>query len=283
VAMTMSDAGVDLVYEPPGAWNTTTLEEQQYQKTPDALLHEDEAADPKRPPSKISPHTPFHDQFLRGVQHALALSVQRHEKLVASGLDWNQLPPSERKPKLLLAAALTRALCYANRWQTDVTNVGVVRPSIRILVLAGCPDTPPQYISMMNAVFAAKDIGVVIDACMMGTDDSPFLQQAAYVTGGVCHKMRFPGALYQHLSTTFLLEPSQRQAIRSLGQDRVDLRAACFCHKRPVDEGYVCSVCLSIFCTPRATCGTCGVAFPANAATTAAKKSSKEKDHDGGG
>lgn len=28
-------------------------------------------------------------------------------------------------------------------------------------------------------------------------------------------------------------------------QDRIDFRAACFCHKRIVDIGFVCSVCLS--------------------------------------
>ena len=28
----------------------------------------------------------------------------------------------------------------------------------------------------------------------------------------------------------------------------VDFRAACFCHKRIIDMGYVCSVCLSSMC-----------------------------------
>ena len=28
----------------------------------------------------------------------------------------------------------------------------------------------------------------------------------------------------------------------------VDFRASCFCHKRTIDTGFVCSVCLSIFC-----------------------------------
>ncbi|KAK3683733.1 transcription factor Tfb4-domain-containing protein [Podospora appendiculata] len=30
--------------------------------------------------------------------------------------------------------------------------------------------------------------------------------------------------------------------------DVVDFRAACFCHRRVVDTGFVCSICLSIFC-----------------------------------
>lgn len=42
--------------------------------------------------------------------------------------------------------------------------------------------------------------------------------------------------------------------------DAVDFRAACFCHRRVVDTGFVCSVCLSIFCEPPAggECLTCG-------------------------
>lgn len=40
----------------------------------------------------------------------------------------------------------------------------------------------------------------------------------------------------------------------------VDFRAACFCHRRVIDSGFVCSICLSIFCkVPRdAECLTCG-------------------------
>ncbi|KAL2265517.1 hypothetical protein VTJ83DRAFT_6617 [Remersonia thermophila] len=42
--------------------------------------------------------------------------------------------------------------------------------------------------------------------------------------------------------------------------DAVDFRAACFCHRSVVDTGFVCSVCLSIFCEvpDGAECLTCG-------------------------
>lgn len=43
--------------------------------------------------------------------------------------------------------------------------------------------------------------------------------------------------------------------------ETVDFRAACFCHRRVVDTGFVCSVCLSIFCEVpdnRGECLTCG-------------------------
>lgn len=42
--------------------------------------------------------------------------------------------------------------------------------------------------------------------------------------------------------------------------DGVDFRAACFCHRRVIDVGFVCSICLSIFCeVPEGgECLTCG-------------------------
>jgi transcription initiation factor TFIIH subunit 3 len=73
--------------------------------------------------------------------------------------------------------------------------------------------------------------------------------------------------------------------MRLPSNDDVDFRAACFCHGRVVDVGYVCSVCLSseyinlkdeyldaytdinsslhsVFCEPRDKCLTCRATFP---------------------
>ena len=43
----------------------------------------------------------------------------------------------------------------------------------------------------------------------------------------------------------FLPGPFARKYLTAPTQEQVDLRAACFCHRRIVDIGYVCSVCLS--------------------------------------
>lgn len=47
------------------------------------------------------------------------------------------------------------------------------------------------------------------------------------------------------IKMTFLPSPSMRQLIAVPTQDKIDFRAACFCHKMIVDVGFVCSVCLS--------------------------------------
>ena len=74
---------------------------------------------------------------------------------------------------------------------------------------------------------------------------------------------------------SFLPPPSMRHIMAVPRQDKVDFRAACFCHKNIVDIGFVCSVCLSsefcrisfpglvvecyllVFCSPVPVCSTC--------------------------
>jgi transcription initiation factor TFIIH subunit 3 len=88
---------------------------------------------------------------------------------------------------------------------------------------------------------------------------------------------------------TFLPGPMARKHIYQSSQPLVDLRAACFCHRKIVDIGYVCSVCLSsmfdgylpkianltvifvsnmpdalfsVFCSALPVCPTCRTKFP---------------------
>ncbi|KAL2180052.1 transcription factor Tfb4-domain-containing protein [Thermothelomyces heterothallicus CBS 202.75] len=75
---------------------------------------------------------------------------------------------------------------------------------------------------------------------------------AAAVPGGGPGGRRRTGKLGLGASVAdLLLTPSA---------DAVDFRAACFCHRNVIDTGFVCSVCLSIFCEvpPGGECLTCG-------------------------
>ncbi|XWS23761.1 hypothetical protein CRYUN_Cryun28dG0043000 [Craigia yunnanensis] len=58
----------------------------------------------------------------------------------------------------------------------------------QILCLQGSPDGPEQYVAIMNAIFSAQRPMVPIDSCYIGAQNSAFLQQASYITGGVHHK-----------------------------------------------------------------------------------------------
>jgi transcription initiation factor TFIIH subunit 3 len=97
-----------------------------------------------------------------------------------------------------------------------------------------------------------------------------FLQQAAHLTGGSYIYLERRDALLQYLvvciyfflvclptnlnarfgkktkqKMTFLPSTVIRKIISVPTEDKVDFRAACFCHKNIVDVGFVCSVCLS--------------------------------------
>ena len=171
-------------------------------------------------------------------------------------------------------------------------------PRPRVLLLAATEAAADAYIPFMNACFAAQAAGIVVDACPLGGADQGLLQQAASLTGGAYCRPRRRPALLQYLMASYGWGGGGAGPVGGAGTrasrhcpfpdpparlpaplDRVpppasaalhpcpppvggvDLRAACFCHWDPVDVGHVCSVCLSIYCTPRDECPTCGSVF----------------------
>ncbi|KAF8813800.1 Tfb4-domain-containing protein [Phlegmacium glaucopus] len=170
------------------------------------------------------------------------------------------LSQEEEAPSALVGA-LTKALCYINRISLGSTALNhVVDP--RILILSVSPDLSTSYIPIMNSIFSAQKLKVTIDACQIFGPDTVFLQQAAHLTGGAYLYLERRDALLQYLIMTFLPPSSIRKVLAIPTQDRIDFRAACFCHKNIIDIGFVCSVCLSIFCQPVPVCSTCRTKFP---------------------
>ncbi|KAF8628910.1 hypothetical protein AX15_003690 [Amanita polypyramis BW_CC] len=179
-----------------------------------------------------------------------------------------------RPEPVALVGALTKALCYINRitllpapipGKKEGTLESPVVPDPRILVLSVSPDHATSYIPIMNSIFSAQKLKVTIDVCQMYGPDTVFLQQAAHLTGGSYIHLERRDALLQYLIMSFLPPPSVRKTLSVPTQDKVDFRAACFCHKTIIDIGFVCSVCLSIFCQPVPVCSTCRTKFPIKA------------------
>ncbi|KAI8388390.1 TFIIH subunit Tfb4/p34 [Radiomyces spectabilis] len=158
----------------------------------------------------------------------------------------------------MITGALSMALCYINRIiKSD--ELGQIKP--RILVLSVSPDSAYQYIPLMNCIFSAQKAGIPVDVCKIYGEETAFLQQAANISGGVYLKVENTQALLQYLMFAFLPERYARNFLNLPNEDEVDFRAACFCHKKVVDIGYVCSVCLSIFCSWSPVCSTCKTKF----------------------
>uniref|UniRef100_A0A674ESU0 General transcription factor IIH subunit 3 n=1 Tax=Salmo trutta TaxID=8032 RepID=A0A674ESU0_SALTR len=130
----------------------------------------------------------------------------------------------------------------------------------RILVVKAAEDCALQYMNFMNVIFAAQKQSILIDACVLDSD-SGLLQQACDITGGLYLKIPQKIALAQYLLWVFLPDSDQRSQLVLPPPVHVDYRAACFCHRNLIEIGYVCSVCLSIFCNFSPICTTCETAF----------------------
>jgi transcription initiation factor TFIIH subunit 3 len=175
---------------------------------------------------------------------------------------------------------------------TDTSN----QPDLvsRILILSVSADLSTQYIPIMNAIFAAQRRHIPIDVLKLA-GDTGFLQQACDATGGVYMDLSSSStlqdgpAMLQYLMMAYLPDSTARRWLVMPGGEEVDFRAACFCHQRVVDLGYVCSVCLSIFCEPMAdgVCLTCGtlLELPAgyNVTPAVVPKRKKKKKRPGSG
>ncbi|KAI6026180.1 transcription factor Tfb4 [Pisolithus microcarpus] len=182
------------------------------------------------------------------------------------------IEPGDEQP-CALVGALTKALCYINRItlpSTSSTNVAegsTHLPDPRILILSVSPDLSSSYIPIMNAIFSAQKLAKsnLLTSAKSTAPTPVFLQQAAHLTNGSYIYLERRDALLQYLIMSFLPPPLVRKVLTVPRQDKIDFRAACFCHKNIVDVGFVCSVCLSIFCQPVPVCSTCRTKFPIKA------------------
>ncbi|KAJ0411025.1 hypothetical protein ATCC90586_003627 [Pythium insidiosum] len=184
-------------------------------------------------------------------EQSMVVTAKVTQKLQA--LSQTPVDPSTPQPTAI-AASISRALCFINRAIADQSEL---RP--RILVLQKSPDVSAHYISVMNGIFSAQKKGVAVDACILAREHSSFLQQAAYLTGGIYYKPNDANSLLQYLTSIYLPDPSMRKLLKLPTQDSVDFRAMCFCHQKVISTAFVCPVCLSLFCEFKPICATCGI------------------------
>jgi len=158
-----------------------------------------------------------------------------------------------------MAGALTLALAYINKATINYTGISTETKTTptavdtneaptgiqsRILVISVSGDLAHQYIPIMNTTFAAQRLRIPIDILKLA-GDTVFLQQASDATKGIYLQLRSPQGLLQYLMMAFLPDQMSRKHLIAPSQEVVDFRAACFCHRKVVDVGFVCSICLS--------------------------------------
>lgn len=149
-----------------------------------------------------------------------------------------------------LSAALSVALSSTNRAMVDHRSRFGVDPKARILLVQVTPDDPSQYIASMNTAFAAQKLGVLIDVVDLSPEPSKILQQVSHLSRGITQRFEAltAPALTEHLLTVYLPDADTRKLLRLPPQAAIILQAACFCCGKLRDRGWVCSVCLSVWC-----------------------------------
>ncbi|KAK1439274.1 hypothetical protein QVD17_05090 [Tagetes erecta] len=211
-----------------------------------------------------------YDSSSGSTNHRVETLLQKLEEFVVKDEELNKDDSADEIGSSLLSGSLSMALCYIQR----VFRSGSLHPQPRILCMHGSQDGPGQYVAIMNSIFSAQRSMVPIDSCVIGSQHSAFLQQASYITGGVYLKPQQLDGLFQYLTTVFATDLHSRSFLQLPKPTGVDFRASCFCHKNTIDMGYICSVCLSIFCKHHKKCSTCGSAFgqPQTSVPTSSQK-----------
>ncbi|MCJ1268092.1 RNA polymerase II transcription factor B subunit 4 [Lobaria immixta] len=258
----------DFLYPaPPTRRSTDGRHSSHHQVPPDANDPDTQMGDHSSEPS-VSANDANKYRPFRLIQETLVASLSNLIRTTSQ----SSLPTT---PTTSIAGALTLALTHTNKQTmllsslpsststTDPSSISTPPALLsRILILSVSGDLAHQYIPIMNTIFACQRLGIPIDIAKIA-GDTVFLQQASDATRGTYIKLEHPRGLLQYLMMAFLPDQTNRRNLVSPTQVGVDFRAACFCHRNVVDVGFVCSICLSIFCSPPegAICLTCGTAL----------------------
>ncbi|CAG2174399.1 unnamed protein product [Oppiella nova] len=180
---------------------------------------------------------------------------------------WCLLPDAETRTKLVLperqkvshsATAHTfgcltsphsSSTCFGVSYRTPRREPNWCYPSAR-----RCPIRPPvsvTAISLTPDLFAPRE-EYSSGECVSDTSD---LFNGTY--------LRVPNisSFLEYLLWCLLPDAETRTKLVLPERQKVSHSAACFCHRNIIDTGFVCSVCLSIFCSFSPICSTCHTIF----------------------
>jgi len=189
----------------------------------------------------------FCDHFTQKVGDFMAQIQDNHALLTDKKL-------SERSG---FVPALIKSLCIANKFVKSEPDV-----KMRFLILKVSPILSSEYLPLMNCLFACQKEKLIVDVFSLYFNTTS-LQQMSALSDGIFLKCPDEANKILHLLMAHFLMPTEfrdKKLIKPNNQ-LLDYKASCFCHRRLVDIGWVCSVCLSVFCAFTPICITCSSIF----------------------
>eukprot|EP01035_Chromulina_nebulosa_P018297 gene18297-23980_t len=119
-------------------------------------------------------------------------------------------------------------------------------------------DISNTYNSVMNSIFSAQRMQVLVDSLIMHKHNSNFMQQASFLTKGIYQHIVESTHILQSLLTYYLPSNKTRQFLNMPLQKTIDFKASCLCHGNVVEFAFMCTVCLTLMCNVSDNCLTCG-------------------------
>lgn len=216
--------------------------------------------------SRIKNFNGQHELFAKlslSIHHQIQASVRKcrllHKKHYKSGAS------EEISPFPLISGALAIGMCSIQRHKSEVESSRIA------IITANSYETTAfssQYMNFMNSFFTAQKLGITIDVCVVGLGENDetsgvtsIFQQGCDLTGGLYLRVSNVNAFLEYLIWTMLPDVNLRSKLVLPTQKKISYKAACFCHRTMIDVGYVCSVCLSIFCSFTPICSTCHTVY----------------------
>lgn len=192
-------------------------------------------------------------------------------------------PPNSDSRMLILQASQDDPKTYVSMMNAIFSALQLRIPLNSIMLAPSVASTsttnPATSLTLTTSTADVTPTGQAIT-----TSESVFLQQAGYITKAtytrvVVNPITLPGTdfplkdvssthgfssnpLLQHLIMTYLADSDSASVLATPKRGDVDLRAACHCHKKVIDSGVFCPVCLAVYCTPLPQCSLCGSKFP---------------------
>ena len=178
-----------------------------------------------------------------------------------------------------LSVAVSRLNKMINQQKARLSGTEAVQN--RIILLQATNYDPDCFVQVINAAFAAQKLEIVIDAVDLTSDSartsSPciLLQKICGLTNGLCYNpfalqtnsnsnepKTFGKEMLLHMLFNYFLPDLHLREKFLLPENLVAKKndynkTICFCHNRLVNRGFVCSVCLAVFCEKQKKCPTC--------------------------
>ena len=145
----------------------------------------------------------------------------------------------------MISQAISRGVCFIKKGK-----IVVFETSERF------SDFSKQHVQLSNCGWALEG-RIVVDLVSLGGETSAALSSLSIKSGGVQVAVGHMQAVLFHVvhqAQGLVKTPDTKSAMH--------MGAVCICHGNPLNCGYVCSVCLAIFCSESsAICAVCGSRF----------------------